>query len=152
MKKPEFIPYVVNTNTSIIFQHAENPFYKPASEIDSKREKNQRRKTQYTKVKRNGDLDYKKTTSNQRVQQWLHQGYCVPCRNFNQALYHQALSKVKNAKKAFDLKTGQTIDTTNLHIERLNELIERISKESPEDLIWHEICSEDLSEKVMIFL
>ena len=133
-----FAPYIVNTNTSTIYKHTINLAYKSKEdciEDGEDRLKSQVKKTQYVKVRSNRKLDYKKTVPDLIVKKWISQKYCIPCRNYNQALYRQAVSRTKKSKEIFDLKTGKMIDMQSIYIKRLNEMIDRISKDHPEDLI-----------------
>ena len=125
----EFVPYVLNTNTNTIFEFGENPHYlssddgtKDRNGIKIARSKKQTRKRQYVKVKSDGELDYNKTQSCQGVSKWLHQEYCIPCRNLNQAVYEQTLIRID---KTTDLNQK----------DEWRKIAEDLQNKYPEDLI-----------------
>lgn len=123
---PEF---VVNTNTNIIFQYAENPLYisKEDGREKNKHKKkartgNESRKFAYQRVKVDASLDPKKQFPRSRVNKYLAYGYFIECKNLTAARYHQAKLRYE---KATDENTKA----------ELREIMEEIMEKSPHCLI-----------------
>ncbi len=128
IKKPktddDFVHYVVNTNTNIIYKFGQNPHYKSTRDCRAdgdKQNKIQKRRRQYVKVRADQTLDYKKTAPCSRVHKWISQNYVISCNNYNMALYSQALIRM-------DKSDGDTK-------EMWRGIAEKIQDKHPEDLI-----------------
>lgn len=131
MKKNLNSKFVVNTNTNIIYKYVENELYiskKDLREQTNKnglrvaRKSNQSTKWIYARVKNGEIIDFKKTFPISRVRKYLVDGYFIECKNYQQALYHQA-------KLRYDKSTDER------NKQELKEVMERILEESPECLI-----------------
>ena len=107
-------PFIVNKNTNIIFKFVENKHYISKKEYYKRMGKNglKRARTSsesskflYVKVKpcnmtsveEDGLLDYKKTFKSSDVEKYLNKGYFIECRNYKEALYHQALLRMEKS-------------------------------------------------------
>ena len=105
-------PFVVNTNTNIIFKFVENEKYISKKDQYKQLDKNgmkiartsaESSKYLYVRVKpceivgaeEDSLLDYNKTFPKSRVKKYLTQGYFIECRNYKEAVYHQAILRME---------------------------------------------------------
>lgn len=119
----DFVPFVVNTNTNVIYQFGQNPHYKSSKDCRADGEKQtkiQKRRRQYVKLRQDGTYDYKKTAPCSRVHKWISQNYVIPCHTYNKALYHQAILRMdKTDGEQREVQRAIALNIQNLHPEEL---------------------------------
>ena len=123
--------YVVNTNTNMIFKYVENINHISKKDLNKQTNKNgiriarngnQSSKWIYARVKQDETLDFKKTFPLSRVRRYTLDGYFIECKNYTQAVYHQAKLRYEKSMNSNTSKEWK-------------EVMEGILEESPELLI-----------------